>query len=332
LAILGLPAGITWTKSSNTLPGSGFGCVLFSGTTSDSAGTYRLNAIGKIWAHLNVPPLINNVDTNSYGSLNRLPAYSNYYLVVDSAPTPLSARINSRVSCATAGSGSATVTASGGSPTDPYSYLWSTGVTSYTINNVAAGTYYVTVSSGIDTVMDTVNVVVEPSAVAATVASQTPDSNSVNAIGSATISVTGGTPPYTYTWNNGDSTATITGLAPGTYRVTVRDSLGCRANTQVVIPNLSAGIANTSMVAAQLSVYPNPAKNQLNMLIESSVAISGKIEATDITGKVVYSAPVNISNARYSQVLDISKFSAGVYILQLTSEGQSIHQRFVVAK
>jgi len=327
-SILGLPAGITWTKSSNTVPGGGLGCVQFSGTTTDSAGTYTLNAIGKIWARLNVPPLVNNVDTNSYGSLDQLPAYRNYYLVVDSAPAPLSATAVGRTSCASLTAGSATVTAAGGSPTSPYTYLWNNGVTSYTISNIAAGTYYVTVTSGTDTTTDSVTVAGDPTPIAVTVVA---DSGSDHGTGMATISVSGGIPPYTYRWNNGDTTTTIDSLAPGTYRVFITDSLGCRTNDSVVIANLAAGIANTSEVAPKLSLFPNPTNNQLNVVIESTVSLNIRMEVVDITGKVIYSAPANIFN-HYNQVIDVSKFSNGVYILQLNSESQSVHQRFVVAR
>ena len=331
-SIQGLPAGITWSKSSNTLPGGGIGCILFSGTTTDTPGVYTLNAIGKIWAKLNVPPIVNNVDTNSYGSLNQLPAYRNYYLVIDSAPSALSATTTARVGCVSLTANSATVTAAGGSPVDPYTYLWNTGVTSYTINNVAPGTYYVTVTSGTDTTEDSVTVVGDPTPPSVTVTSSTPDSSYNATTASATILASGGTPPYTYRWNNGDTTANIANLAPGTYRVTVRDSLGCRATDSVVIRNLTAGIAPIAAINAQVTLYPNPASNLLTVVIESPVAMNAQIEAIDITGKVVYTAPANISNARFTQAVDVSKFSPGIYILQLTSQSQSIHQRFVVTR
>jgi len=327
-SVLGLPAGITWTKSSNTLPGGGLGCILFSGTTSAPAGTYTLNAIGMTWAHLNVPPLVNNVDTNRYGSLNQLPAYRNYYLVVDSTPSPLTASFTTRTSCASLTAGSATVTAAGGSPVDPYTYLWNTGETSYTVSNVAPGTYYVTVTSGVDTTTDSVAIYGDPTPITIAV---TADSGSRHGTGLATISVSGGIPPYTYRWNNGDSTSTIDSLQPGTYRVTVRDSLGCITRDSVVIANLAVGIATTTEIAPQLSLFPNPTNKLLNVVIESPVAMNARIEAIDITGQVVYSAPASINN-HFNQVIDVSKFSAGVYILQLSSENQSIHQRFVVTR
>ncbi|MGC8864882.1 MAG: T9SS type B sorting domain-containing protein [Bacteroidales bacterium] len=46
--------------------------------------------------------------------------------------------------------------------------------------------------------------------------------------GSINLVATGGTEPYIFTWNNGDNTSSITGLAPGNYSVTVRDANNCR--------------------------------------------------------------------------------------------------------
>lgn len=53
--------------------------------------------------------------------------------------------------------------------------------------------------------------------------------------GSATVSASGGTGPYTYQWDNGETTARATGLAPGERSVVVRDANGCATTCNVVI-------------------------------------------------------------------------------------------------
>ncbi|WP_271782934.1 T9SS type A sorting domain-containing protein [Aquimarina algiphila] len=51
----------------------------------------------------------------------------------------------------------------------------------------------------------------------------------------ATVSITGGTPPYTYLWSNGKTTPMINNLIAGTYLVFVEDAKGCQIEGTVVI-------------------------------------------------------------------------------------------------
>ncbi|TND03174.1 MAG: Ig family protein [Bacteroidetes bacterium] len=53
--------------------------------------------------------------------------------------------------------------------------------------------------------------------------------------GTATVTATGGGGGYTYQWSNGDSTATVDSLVPGTYSVTVTDAGGLTVNQTVTI-------------------------------------------------------------------------------------------------
>jgi hypothetical protein len=54
--------------------------------------------------------------------------------------------------------------------------------------------------------------------------------------GSAEVSARGGTPPYDYQWSNGRTTSSVTGLAPGTYRVTVTDDNSCMQSGEITVP------------------------------------------------------------------------------------------------
>ena len=64
------------------------------------------------------------------------------------------------------------------------------------------------------------------------------DATCGNPTGSASVFVSGGTPPYTFSWSNGEFTQQITGLAPGTYSVTVTDAVSDEITGQVMIQNL----------------------------------------------------------------------------------------------
>jgi hypothetical protein len=398
-----LPTGITWVKNPNALKGGGYGCVEFTGTTTDPAGIYNLTAVGTEWVHINAAFGLVNEDTMlSDQNLTRLPQFGNFYLVVDSVAGPLMVSTTAgRNVCFgdTAAVGSLTATATGGSLTALYTFAWSTGATTNTITGLHAGTYYVTVTSGVDTVVDTAMVALDPSAITlatttdsgstgangtvnvtasggvppytyrwtpggaltasadslpagpyrvtvtdsfgcratdtatvknlcASLVAVTTDSGSTGTDGTASVSATGGYPPYTYVWNDSATTDSITGLAPGTYRVTVTDSKGCASRGRAVVANLT-GIGWLTENAPKISMFPNPANGSISVVISSNQAVTGRMEVVDMTGRLVYSAPLSF-NSHYNVSLNTSSFSTGVYTLQILSDNQGVHQRFEV--
>lgn len=129
------------------------------------------------------------------------------------------------VLCNGASTGSATAAASGGTPT--YSYHWSNGINMATINNVAAGTYTVTVTDNNGTTATNSVVINQPTAISF----QNPVITNVSCFGgdngAITAGATGGVPPYSFDWSNGDTGNTITGLTAGSYMVTVTDDNNC---------------------------------------------------------------------------------------------------------
>jgi hypothetical protein len=58
-------------------------------------------------------------------------------------------------------------------------------------------------------------------------------------IGAIDITPSGGTAPYTYSWQHGPTTEDLTGLASGIYRITVTDQVGCSILTAINVPRKS---------------------------------------------------------------------------------------------
>ncbi len=65
--------------------------------------------------------------------------------------------------------------------------------------------------------------------------------------GTASVNASAGTGVYTYVWSTGATTVTITGLAGGTYSVTVTDQNGCTASTNVTV-NSTTGSGPVTVV------------------------------------------------------------------------------------
>ena len=148
-------------------------------------------------------------------------------------PTLLSSTSSSTdVTCNGAADGTATIIVSGG--TAPYTYLWSDGQTTATATGLAAGTYSVTATDANGCTTSQTVTISEPGAITNIMSSTDVTCNTFGD-GTATITVSGGTAPYTYLWSDGQTTATATGLVPGTYTVTATDANGCTTSGTVTI-------------------------------------------------------------------------------------------------
>ncbi|MBL0246278.1 MAG: SprB repeat-containing protein [Sphingobacteriales bacterium] len=150
------------------------------------------------------------------------------------------------VSCHGGNNGTATATPTGNS--DPVSYLWSNGATTQTISGLSAGTYTVTITETPTCTATASYTVTEPPVMDVTCSSTDATTNG-GSDGTASVTASGGTPPYTYLWNTGATTSSISGLVAGTYSVTVTDAKGCTAECSTTVNepgcNLSASADGT---------------------------------------------------------------------------------------
>ncbi len=163
-------------------------------------------------------------------------------------PGNISLITTATVSACSANTGSASVTVSGG--TGPYTYLWNpSGGTTSLISGLSGGSYTVMVTDANGCSATALAVVPSATNVSGSITSSTNDLCFGSNIGSATVTVTSGIAPYTYTWNpGGQTTATATGLSTGTYTVTVADSSGCSFTASVNIGGPSSPISETHVI------------------------------------------------------------------------------------
>ena len=154
--------------------------------------------------------------------------------------------------CSGGNDGSINLSVSNGN--EPYTYYWSNGNTNEDISTLSSGDYIITVTdNGGCYIKDTINVP-SPSAVSISTQSVT-DATCHQITGSACVSVSGGTSPYTYSWNVSSQTnSCINNVGSGTYQVTVTDNKGCTENYSVGI-NDSNGPTATISSPVNLTCY-----------------------------------------------------------------------------
>ncbi|MBI5539912.1 MAG: gliding motility-associated C-terminal domain-containing protein [Bacteroidia bacterium] len=156
--------------------------------------------------------------------------------VVITQPLSITASISNVINpqCFGVCSGSATVTAING--TGPYAYNWSSGSGLNVANNLCPGNYTVTASDANGCSTTTTTTIVQPAQLIATANNFIATNCYGSCDGSATITGSGGTPPYTYNWAAGTQNAQVNNtLCAGTHFVTVTDANYCTASTAAFI-------------------------------------------------------------------------------------------------
>ncbi|PCJ84833.1 MAG: hypothetical protein COA57_08535 [Flavobacteriales bacterium] len=148
-------------------------------------------------------------------------------------PAAISLTMNSNDATCGQSNGSANIAVAGG--TGGYTYAWPSGGTDTTENNLAASAYTVTVTDANGCTETTVATISDVSGPTVSLASYTDAVCNGNADGAATVSISGGTPGFTYAWSSGGTDSTETGLTAGTYTFTVTDATGCMGVSSATI-------------------------------------------------------------------------------------------------
>jgi gliding motility-associated-like protein len=171
--------------------------------------------------------------------------------------------VKQNVKCFNESNGSVDISISGGIP--PYGYIWSNGKSSSYIDNLVAGTYYFLVFDSIGCSYQDSVVITQPDILVINKLSYQNVTCYGLTDGFIDITVTGGTLPYFYTWNNGHITQDIKNLNNGKYKVVVTDSNNCTISDSVELSKPS----EIQIIASQKDVtcpFGDDGRIEINVL------------------------------------------------------------------
>ena len=227
-------------------------------------------------------------------------------------------------SCNGACDGTAAVAGYAGIP--PYTYLWNDANAQTTANatGLCPGPVSVIVWDSQGDSSSTTYNIIEPSLLLSSVTS-TMDSG--NAEGTVSVIISGGTPPYSYMWDDpqAQNTATATGLNTGFYNVTASDAEGCVVQDSELVL-LFVNIAPRLNKSIHFVVFPNPAENAFQIVV-SDYHDQVRLRLFDLLGKLV------LESVFYGETnISTDNFSDGVYFVQLSYELGEIERQLIILK
>jgi len=167
-------------------------------------------------------------------------------------PNPINIALSATpTSCSGTPQGAVNATVSGG--TQPYQYNWNTGSGGASINNLSAGIYTLTINDANGCEASASAEVINPNGVIAFAIPY--DVNCFGGSdGSLEVSITAGTPPFTYEWSNGvTSSAFLTDLEAGDYSCMITDANGCSVT---LYESIEGPTGNLPDILGQINVIP----------------------------------------------------------------------------
>lgn len=209
----------------------------------------------------------------------------------------------------------------------PFSFEWSNAAISPNIENLSAGVYSVTVSDrgGCEEVLSFE--ITQPEALQISVDVM----DQVYGQGVITISVTGGTAPYTYWWtidgNSFEDDNVLNNLTPGTYSAKITDANGCEIRTENI--EIKETIATTSgTLPSGMQMYPNPVSNELTLAFKANFAGEWNVRILSGTGQVVHVDKIQLNQGGKLSI-DVSNLLNGMYFIDIMQGDKVYSSKFI---
>ena len=149
------------------------------------------------------------------------------------------------------------------------------------------------------------------------------------ASGEITVNPSFGTAPFTFEWDNGGDTETISDLVAGQYTVTVTDANGCEGSQTFEVGLLVS--ADEVAGVEQVMLFPNPTSGLTTLDVSLTEAMDFQVRVLDLGGRVIFHREESMTT-QFRDELDLSGQPTGMYILQIIANGKPHYAKLMVAR
>lgn len=219
-----------------------------------------------------------------------------------------------------------------GNGCEPYTYQWTDGFNEGSgSSSFPPGIYQVTVTDAKGKTLTVNDIPFEQPTSISVNSTIEHASSSTASDGSIHIeSISGGSPPYSLFWNNGDITDQLENLTPGNYQLYVRDANDCEVIEEFTV-DFKTGTEEKEMVSFSSKVQPNPVyvRQKVNLDIESPIHQDFLIQLFDGQGRSIMQK--EFSNRIKVKTSILLPHSAGLYFLRIGTldQGFQFHKLVV---
>jgi len=229
--------------------------------SGDKTGAIQLLVIGGMkpynykWSNTFSDTYISNLQAGTYSVIvtdSNLCSVQKTFTITEPAKVAMNA-ILTAPTCSLS-NGKIALSVSGG--TSPYTYKWNDGTTNSELSNKSAGQYVITITDNEACVQtetfDLSNTNAPIISLDSVVSSKCTQSN-----GKIALTVTGGTSPLSFNWNDNATTEDRDAISSGNYSLTVNDAAGCKATFKAVVPSKSFAQPTIALVTVSDSTGKN---------------------------------------------------------------------------
>ena len=242
------------------------------------------------------------------------------FIIGESTPISSIEESIQHVDCHGENTGAIDITILGGTP--DFSFSWLHGATTEDLVNLEAGTYQLALTDGNGCVYFSSYEVMQSEEIQANLEIEYPMMGATSI--DLNLTVDGGTAPYTYSWNTGDTSEDLFSVSEGFYEVTIIDVNGCAAVVNTTVYPVDFAQSN-ELSFAEVKVYPNPTSKPatvswINYEFNTLTILNAR-------GQKIEQMSVSEQNTYQTATL-----KPGVYFINLSNQNQYTTTKKLVVK